>query len=177
METHTLICHPETPPRAIKFVNCQLELRHEDIWISFIVEGPTCDLSLPKPAKPQRTDGLWKTTCFELFVKETDGSYSELNFSPSHQWAAYGFSTYRSAASELQLDWPPNISTVDEGYYYYLSVLLPRLAWDGKAIALSTVIEETDGTKSYWALAHPPGAPDFHHPSCFTATLPAPKDP
>ncbi len=41
-------------------------------------------------------------------------------------------------------------------------------------LALSTVIEATDGTKSYWALAHAPGPPDFHNPDCFTATLPAP---
>ena len=40
--------------------------------------------------------------------------------------------------------------------------------------AFSAVIEETDGTNSYWALAHPPGKPDFHHPSCFDATLPPP---
>ena len=44
-------------------------------------------------------------------------------------------------------------------------------------VGLSVVIEDTDGTKSYWALAHPPGAPDFHHPTCFAATLPAPDAP
>ena len=40
------------------------------------------------------------------------------------------------------------------------------------AIGLSAVLEQQDGTKSYWALAHPPGAPDFHHPDCFVARLP-----
>ncbi len=39
-------------------------------------------------------------------------------------------------------------------------------------LALSAVIEERDGTKSYWALAHAPGAPDFHHADCFTLELP-----
>jgi len=33
------------------------------------------------------------------------------------------------------------------------------------------VIEEKDGAKSYWALAHPPGAPDFHHRDCFAIEL------
>ncbi len=46
-----------------------------------------------------------------------------------------------------------------------------------KKLALSAVIEETDGTKSYWALAHPPGKPDFHHHTCFAATLPPPTTP
>ena len=38
--------------------------------------------------------------------------------------------------------------------------------------AFRAVIEEKDGTKSYWALAHPPGEPDFHHPDCFALDLP-----
>jgi hypothetical protein len=34
------------------------------------------------------------------------------------------------------------------------------------------VLEEQDGTKSYWAIAHPdPDKPDFHHPDCFAAQL------
>ena len=40
--------------------------------------------------------------------------------------------------------------------------------------AISAVIEESDGTKSYWGLNHPPGEPDFHHPDCFVLDLPPP---
>jgi hypothetical protein len=40
------------------------------------------------------------------------------------------------------------------------------------SMSLTAVIEEQNGTKSYWALAHPPGDPNFHHPACFMATLP-----
>lgn len=29
-------------------------------------------------------------------------------------------------------------------------------------VGLTAVIEATDGTVSYWSLAHPPGRPDFH---------------
>ena len=39
-------------------------------------------------------------------------------------------------------------------------------------LGLSAILEETDGTKSYWALAHPEGdKPDFHDPVCFAARL------
>ena len=38
---------------------------------------------------------------------------------------------------------------------------------------ISRVIEEQGGAKSYWALIHPEGSPDFHAPACFAATLPA----
>jgi hypothetical protein len=38
-------------------------------------------------------------------------------------------------------------------------------------LAVSAVIEESDGRVSYWALAHPPGKPDFHHADGFVVTL------
>lgn len=39
-------------------------------------------------------------------------------------------------------------------------------------IAISAVIEEADGAKSYWALVHPSDKPDFHHPDSFVLELP-----
>ena len=38
-------------------------------------------------------------------------------------------------------------------------------------IALSAVIEEGNGALSYWALRHPAGKPDFHHPDAFAMEL------
>jgi hypothetical protein len=38
---------------------------------------------------------------------------------------------------------------------------------------VSAVIEENSGAKSYWALKHPPGKPDFHHADGFDLTLSA----
>jgi hypothetical protein len=39
-------------------------------------------------------------------------------------------------------------------------------------LGLSAVIEDTRGSLSYWALAHPPGKPDFHHADGFALELP-----
>ena len=41
-------------------------------------------------------------------------------------------------------------------------------------LALAAVLEDQQGALSYWALAHPPGKPDFHHPAGFTLELHAP---
>jgi len=45
--------------------------------------------------------------------------------------------------------------------------LQAALEFDGLSsplhLGLSAVLEETNGRKSYWALAHPPGKADFHH--------------
>lgn len=43
-------------------------------------------------------------------------------------------------------------------------------------MGLSAIIETNDGTKSYWALRHPPGKPDFHHRDCFALELAAPDE-
>ena len=41
-------------------------------------------------------------------------------------------------------------------------------------IGPSTVVEASDGARSYWALRHPAAKPDFHRPDAFTMLLEAP---
>ncbi len=135
-------------------------------------------LLVPCRTEPERTDGLWQTTCFELFVQGSEEGYREFNFSPSGAWAAYRFTGYREGMTPL--DTPaPEIALEQTGERLALTVTLdasalPPMPWK---IGLSAVIEEQDGTKSYWALAHPPGKPDFHHPACFALQLPYPDPP
>ena len=38
-------------------------------------------------------------------------------------------------------------------------------------LGLAAVIEERNGSLSYWALSHPPGMVDFHHPDGFVLAL------
>jgi hypothetical protein len=53
-----------------------------------------------------------------------------------------------------------------------LTAILP-LPGDARGpLGLSVIVEDIDGNRSFWALAHPPGAPDFHHAACFTAQVP-----
>ena len=54
-----------------------------------------------------------------------------------------------------------------------LSDISEIAASDDWQVALSAVVEDASGDKSYWASAHPPGRPDFHHPDSFALHLPA----
>ena len=66
---------------------------------------------------------------------------------------------------------PPRIERRIEGLAATIDLSgLPKGVW---RVGFSAVIEERDGTMSYWALAHPPGKPDFHHRDCFALELPA----
>jgi hypothetical protein len=54
-------------------------------------------------------------------------------------------------------------------------VLLALPGASALRLALSAVIEETDGHLSYWALAHPAERPDFHHRDGFVLALEPPE--
>ena len=174
---HSLGAHPAAPPRIVEDVTVNLAMTgSRTFWLEFGVRPADC-LCLPEPTKPVRTDNLWRTTCFELFAKIKDSEhYFEFNFSPSSQWAMYEFDGYRSAMRDAPGRDPEIWISRPEPHFFLAVEALQPLPRKALQLGLSAVIEETDGTKSYWALAHPPGEPDFHHPDCFTLELPPPND-
>jgi predicted GIY-YIG superfamily endonuclease len=167
--------HPEARPSRDCTVCAKVRIADGLAWLTFEVD-PADTIRIPSSVARQRLDGLWRTTCFELFVQQPKG-YAEFNFSPSGDWAAYRFSGYRDGMRNLAMRTAPTIQALVSGDRLTVSISLDRTAMSQDCtFALSAVIEELDGTKSYWALAHPPGDPDFHHPTCFAATLPPPSN-
>jgi hypothetical protein len=147
--------------------------------LNYTMVGSIASLLLPPFASGKRTDELWKHTCFEAFLRPAQAeAYFEFNFAPSAQWAAYGFSGVRTGMHEIDAS-PASIEAEQEGQSYTLKVSVdlskvPELAAETLwRVNLSAVIEEKNGRKSYWALAHPAAKPDFHNPDCFVLELPA----
>lgn len=178
MGTFTLKPHPDTPPKAIHGVEVRwFEVHDGRLILRWQVKNVDA-LALPDFAGKGRGDNLWRTTCGELFLKDESGNgYREFNFSPSGRWAAYRFADYREGREDAVQPDPPEVAGSGGEYLYVLTASIDRVVLDGAGGAgLSMVIEERDGTISYWALAHPPGQPDFHHPSCFLLSLPAASD-
>lgn len=135
---------------------------------TYRVHGDTADVVVPAATAPERTDGLWQATCFETFVSVGKTSYVELNFAPSGQWAAYRFTNYRQGMRDLDVK-PPKIRFADDRLVATIELDAPP----GAAMNLAAVIEHRNGTRSYWALAHPKSnRPDFHARDCFVAKLP-----
>ncbi len=146
--------------------------------LSYVVTGAIGDVRMPPGAAPVRSDDLWEHTCFEAFVRTVPGpAYYEFNFAPSTRWAAYRLESYRSgmrAAAGIEAV-PIEVQSRVDSYTLLASLELDRLSdlpptasW---RLGLSALIEDTRGRKAYWALAHPPGKPDFHHPDCFAHEL------
>ena len=145
--------------------------------LTYAVTGSIGDLRLPPAAAPARTDELWRHTCFEAFVRGVSGeTYYEFNFAPSTQWAAYRFTGYRNGMRIAAEIGAPQIevSFGAEGYTLTGAIEADQMDLSEKTpwrLGLAVVIEEQNGQKSYWALAHPPGKPDFHHADGFAYEL------
>ncbi len=171
---HELICHPDTPSGAIDRIDVAAARPEPGLLaLRYTVSGRIAGVRIAPPAEPLRADELWRTTCFEAFVETAPGAgYYEFNLSPSTKWAAYHFTNYRESMALAELS-PPAIITGANIAHIDLDALIYLPPSEGAwRLALSAVIEETNGVKSYWALAHPPGKPDFHHADGFVLELP-----
>ena len=153
------------------------------LTLTYSISGDITRLRIPPPRSSRRADGLWQHTCFELFLAEKGQQfYWEFNFSPSGEWAAYAFKSYRDGAAIEDDGLDPKIAVRSAANILELEALvrldrLQTIKLQGRLrMGLSTVIEENDGTLSYWALKHPPGKPDFHHPDSFALELALPDE-
>jgi len=171
--------HPERPPGGPPFevwatVDHAASLgatATTNIW--FGVGAPAKRFVIPELTEPWRADELWRTTCFEAFFRaDGDEAYREWNFAPSGNWAAYDFTARREGMERAEVGSPPYIRMEDNFTWWTLGATIAVDSDRRWQLGLSAILEEVDGTKSYWALAHPPGEPDFHHPDCFAAKLP-----
>jgi hypothetical protein len=151
--------------------------RRDLLSLHYRAIGAIDDVAWPAATGPGFADRLWEHSCFEAFAATADGAgYVELNMAPSTAWAAYAFDGYRAGMQRAEgiafdhIAWwrGPEVAELRAW------AVLPDLAAPAWHLGLSAVIEERGGGKSYWALAHAEGPPDFHNRDCFAGRLAAP---
>jgi len=148
------------------------------LQLNYRVSGVVSDLVIPATAVAARRYELWQLTCAELFVASgKEQSYCEFNFSPSTEWAAYEFRSYRQGMCAQSLVTTPRIAITSTATELLLSAemelseLRAPCRQAELSLALCMVIEARDGRISYWALKHPANKPDFHHADGFALKL------
>jgi len=177
-----LISHAESPDPVICGINAKVDGSESGaLTVSYTLIADVHQLLVPVSAAPRRIDGLWRHTCFEMFLGMQDGpTYYEFNFAPSREWAAYRFRAYRDGGPIENEVVAPSISVeqLTDRLTLTATIRIDRLPLiqPGQTlhIGLSAVIEAADGSLSYWALKHPSERPDFHHPSSFAMELDLP---
>lgn len=188
VRTVTLAPHPDSRSEAVRGIEARVaRMPGGMLAVTYVLAGSLGRLRLPRPRLPARAEKLWQHTCCEIFVAcKGLPAYHEFNFSPSGEWAAYKFARYRVRApqgeevNDEELD--PQIIVHDVAEKLELNALIrldrlsPAHSQAALSVALAAVIEDQDGVLSYWALKHPPGPPDFHHPDTFRLTLDEVRD-
>jgi hypothetical protein len=146
--------------------------------ITYSIEGDLARVRVPPPRLPRITHGLWQHTCCECFVAlEGRPGYHEFNFAPSGECAAYAFVKYREGVPIEDEALNPRIAVrpAAERLELDASIPLDRLSdlhpRRKLGLAVSVVVEDDEGVLSYWALKHPAGKADFHHPESFVLKL------
>jgi hypothetical protein len=179
MLSAALVAHPDTPCPPVRSINVRVERVSDTVVAAqFVVDADLMGLAIPPPAAPARTDRLWQHTCCELFARREGATeYTEFNLSPSTEWAAYSFASYRHGMNPAVVAAAPHIVTTVEGDLWRLDaqVTLPvtLLSTLPRALLLGcTMVVETVATAlSYWAVAHAQGPPDFHQARGFALRL------
>ena len=177
MRSEALVCHPDTPSKAVSGIDVSVSSPNSaTLSLAFHLRGDLPHIRVPPRVIPRRADGLWRHTCFEVFIaKGGSPAYLEFNFAPSGEWAAYTFRGYRDGAA-FEHDFDPRIAVNIGRDALQLDAFVPLEVFsivpgEQLRLALSVVIEEDAGALTYWALQHPPGRPDFHHRDAFALLL------
>jgi hypothetical protein len=179
--------HPDSRGNAVRAIAAEVR-RHPDgtLAVAYTIAGDLERVRVPDPRPAAVADRLWEHTCCEIFIGARGRpDYYEFNLSPSGEWAEYSFESYRKPRpGEVRGDGPPpQVAMRGAAGRLELDAVirldrLPAVRSRGPlSLALSAVVEDRDGALSYWALWHPAGKPDFHHPEGFTLDLAAPATP
>jgi hypothetical protein len=172
--TVQLIPHAPLADGSVQSLEVHIErartqAQFQALRLRYVLHANLGRLRIPEAKPQQRTDELWKHTCFEAFLRASEGAgYTELNVAPSTEWALYSFDDYRKGMAPANVPQPPEILIERTADRLTLDVQIHlKLLPPSRALALAAVLEHDSGSLSYWALKHPAAQPDFHHASGF----------
>lgn len=159
---HPLMLHAACDLGPVRSVTASIHPTRQGCEAEFRLEGRLSAIVLPPAASPERRDNLWQTTCFEIFWQPLGGTaYREFNLSPSGQWAAYDFDSFREGMRDAPVGSIAIACSHDEAGLVLRASIAADLLLPAQ-VALNAVVEHRDGGKQFWALAFPPGKPEFH---------------
>ncbi len=154
-----------------------VELAGSALRARYVLAGDLSAVVIPGPASaPERRDGLWRNTCFEIFcAPQQQARYLEVNASPSGDWNAYSFTSYREGMAPLSVahfsSQCTRLNATELALHFELQLLADHAPGPHCDLGVTAVIEHSDGTRSYWALKHTGERPDFHRRDSFILPL------
>lgn len=161
-----LMLHPDCEPGPVRAISAKIAATPSGCDAVFRIEGALETLHIPVHDAAVRQDNLWKTTCFEIFWQPEGGDYyREFNLSPSSKWAAYDFDGFRKNGRDAPVN-AIAIACAHDGKSLELKASIAAELPTPANIALNAITEDAQGNIQFWALAFPPGKPEFHSEVC-----------
>lgn len=168
---HPLMLHQTCDLGPIRAVTASVTATPQGCEAEFRLDGQVPAIILPPPAGPERRDFLWQTTCFEIFWQPLGGTYyREFNLSPSGCWAAYDFDSFREGMRDAPVEAIAIACSHDAAGLVLKASIAADLPTPAQ-VALNAIVEHPGGGMQFWALAFPPGKPEFHSEACRTLIL------
>lgn len=163
---HPLMLHHTCDPGPIHAVTASITATPQGCAAEFRLNGAVPAIIVPPHAAPERMDNLWQTTCFEIFWQPLGGTaYREFNLSPSGRWAAYDFDSFREGMRDAPVEAIAIACSHDDAGLVLTASIAADLPVPAQ-VALNAIVDHPDGGIQFWALAFPPGKPEFHSEAC-----------
>ena len=158
----------------------------DQLSLHYLFRGDLAEVAIPLLSGKEgndshREDRLWEQTCFEFFLAgghshARTNPYWEFNLAPSGRWNVFSLTGYRQGLQEEQAfsTLPFTVQAVqDQGITLDISLEIGSIIAPDQplSVGVSMVIVLADGTETFWAIAHPGAAADFHHPDSFVLRL------
>lgn len=183
MQTFYLV--PFEPKKSVNQVEVGFELIDNKLHLKYLLSGSLDKiLKLDESLQINRKNEIWKSTCFEFFLKSPQQNhYWEMNLSPSGDWNFYHLEDYRKSLKEEALIGTPQIQKDFNGEKFQLScsfdlnslmnsiMISKGIAASVFQMGLSCILQKRDLTVEYYSLGHSKEKPDFHNSQFFLASL------
>ncbi len=168
---HELVLHPDCAPGPVRRIGASIEPTADGCRATFRLEGDLRRIKIPVGAPSERTDYLWKTTCFEIFWQPRGGTYyREFNLSPSSRWACYDFDDFRLNSRDAPVSAMAIACAAGDTVLTLEASIVSTLPLPAD-VALNAIVEDLDGQLQFWALAFEKGKPEFHSTTCRALAL------
>lgn len=144
--------------------------------LTVVITGSIADICWPSGNAGRLKDNLWQHTCAEWFIAKSGTTYIELNYSPSGDYAVYGFYDYRQRSEQLtgqlqQSLLAPELQLSKSAQQAQLIITqrLPFSLSNTDRMAVTFVLKTISGQSYYYAYRHRRASADFHDNETWTS--------
>ena len=141
-------------------------LTSQRLELSFVLQGVDNHYLFERESQVKRADELWKATCFEMFIKNSNAKeYWELNIAPNGSWNFYRFSDYKKDMQEESRVLTPKVLFKQERDEVSVSIkvdFMEKLFDERVDFNLALILLDMEGKRHFFTLNPKDGVADFH---------------